>query len=226
MPDASDDRPDWNLDSFDDAVAAFRRLIPMTDEQYAALETEAQALAFTVANVSQADIVQQVYDAIDSAIKNGTTLEDFKAAVEPQLTTAWGEPKAYRVETIFRTNTQAAYNQARFETITHPVVKQARPYLRFDGIDDSRQSDICRAIDHTVLPADDPFWHTHAPILHHQCRSVLTPLSKDEADTHGITQSPPEVAPEDGFGNPYKTFKPDVDKYDPSIKDVLGEKLK
>lgn len=46
-------------------------------------------------------------------------------------------------------------------------------YLVYDAIIDPNTSDICRPLDGIKLPVDDPFWNTHSPLNHFNCRCLL-----------------------------------------------------
>jgi SPP1 gp7 family putative phage head morphogenesis protein len=215
-------------DRFEEAIRQFRKRVPISDEAWEALTEAEREFAFKVSGVAQADLVSDAWVEIDRAISEGTTLDDFKAAVGDRLEEAWGGADPTRLETAFRTNTQSAYNAGRHEILDHPAVKKARPFLRFDGVDDARQSEICAALDGTVRPADDPFWDSHHPPLHFNCRSILTPLSDEEADDEGIDDKGPDVEPDEGFGSPPTVggdWQPDPKDYPAPIADILRGKL-
>lgn len=228
MP-ANDNAPPADPDRFDEAIRAFRERVPMTDAEFADLMESERQRAFWVAGVTQARAVQDVMDALDRAIEHGTTLEDFKAEVGGTLAEAWGGEDSGRLETVFRTNVMQAYNDGRAVVFADPEVKKARPYLRFDAVGDSRTSEICEALDGKVLPADDPFWRTHSPPLHPNCRSILTSLSDAEAAGEGITRGRPDTggaAPADGFGSGRDDKdEPDISGFDPAIREVLKDRI-
>lgn len=153
---------------FEEAVRAFRRKDPITSDELDILDAAERERSFWVSGVAEADVVQQVYDAIDDALEQGLPLADFRAQVEDSLMEAWGFADSPRIETIFRTNVMNAQNAGRYEIMTAPEVKDARPFWRLDVVDDDRQSDICADFDGDpiILPADDPFWDKHHPPLH------------------------------------------------------------
>lgn len=210
---------------FVEAVRAFRRKDPITDDEIHTLDATERERAFWVAGVAEADVVQQVYDAIDAAVEKGTPIAEFRAAVEDDLFEAWGHADSPRVETIFRTNVNAAQNAGRYEIMTAPEVLDARPFWRFDAIHDSRTDEDCDKCDGVVLPADDPWWKTHHPILHPNCRCQAVPLTAEEAADEGLTEKPPEVDVADGFGGvPSVTgddWVPDLGGYDDDIAAAL-----
>jgi SPP1 gp7 family putative phage head morphogenesis protein len=222
--------PPADPDRFEEAIRAFRARVPMTDEEFALYTEPERQRARWTAGLAQARAVQEVMDALDRAIADGTTLEDFQAEVGGRLAESWGGEDAPRVETMFRTTVMQAYNDGRAEIFSDPEVQKSRRYLRFDAVGDSRTSEICEALDGKVLPIDDPFWRTHSPPLHPNCRSILTPLTDEEAADEGITRGKPDTggaAPADGFGaqrdpeNP----EPDISGLDPAIRKVLKERI-
>lgn len=189
---------------FNEAIGWHRRRDPaLKDDAWAELQQNARRRAFTVANVTQLDLVVEVQKAIDRAIAEGTTFADFKKEVGPKLLEHWqGSVKnpAARLETIFRTNVQAAYGAGRYERALE--VADTRPYWRFDGVEDIRQSQICRPLNGTIRRHDDPWWQTRIPPLHFQCRSRIATLTEKQAERAGITPDdklPAETAQE-GFG--------------------------
>ncbi|HEX8942423.1 MAG TPA: hypothetical protein VF785_04740, partial [Gemmatimonadaceae bacterium] len=118
-------RPSAEPAKYDRAVEWFRARVPMTDDEFAKLDAHAAEQAFWIGNVAQLDVVDQVYSAVDDALRDGTTLDDFKDEVADELYQAWGEPDANRVETIFRTWVQRSYQAGRFAEQTDEDVVQA-----------------------------------------------------------------------------------------------------
>lgn len=215
---------------FEEAIKAIRRRVPMTDDAFSALKMEELEFAFTVADVAELDMVVDVYEAIQKAVADGETLNDFKARVGEQLETAWGGEDPARVEQIFRTNTMSSYNTGRFEAATHPDVMDARPYWRFDGPNDSRTTkDICLPCIGVILPADHPWWRTHYGNLHHNCRHRVSSLTKAQAEREGITRSPPDVKVPDGFGripsSAAAKWEPASDEYPEDFRAALDDRL-
>lgn len=218
--------------AFEEAVRAFRDRVPMSDAEWDALTAAQREFAFKVAGAAQADLVNDVWQALEHALGDGTDFAEFKAAVGDQLIRSWrgtvANPAA-RLETIFRTNVQGAYGKGAYQQRTAAAVKKARPYWRFDGVGDSRQSNICRSIDGTIRPASDPFWKTHQPPLHHNCRSAIVALSPEEARAEGVTDEAPEVDAAEGFGTvpaaEGEDWAPDPKDYPKPLGELLQQKL-
>jgi len=214
---------------FKEAIKAFRKKVPMTEDEWGELEADELQFAFTVANVTQLDLVVDVYEAITRAIENGTTLEDFKAEVGERLSEEWGGADGGLMETIFRTNVQGAYNGGRHAAADE--MRDTRPYWRFDVVLDARTSEnICRPCAALVLAADDGWWATHYPPLHPNCRSIATTLTQAEAEEEGISGSGPDVDVVSGFGiEPTGagggSWEPDPKDYPGDLGDALGDRL-
>lgn len=217
--------------AFDEALEWFRDRLPMTDEAYQEASGRARRRAFWVAGAADLDTVHDVWDALDRAIAQGTTLEDFKKDVGDKLAKEWGRQDASRLETIFRTNLQTAYSTGRWHQENEPAVAKRRPYRQFVATLDTRTSDICRRLGSAgpdgrgiVLRADDPFWLSHYPPLHHQCRSITRLLRQSQAEELGIAEEGPELEPADGFGVPDTEWEPDLSAYPHELARALPKK--
>lgn len=162
-------------DRFDEALAWFESRFPVTEELLTDLGGYAGARAWTVAGVAQLDIVLELFVTIAAAIETGQSLSDWKKAAKPLLKKAWGDVSSHRLETIFRTNVQTAYNRGRYVQMKR--VSSTRPYWMFDAILDSRTTPTCTARDRVLLPQDHPWWSTNYPPLHHQCFPAGTLVS-------------------------------------------------
>jgi hypothetical protein len=218
------------VEKYDEAIASVKRRVPMPREEWDALGAAERENAFTVSEVTEMRVLQQVLDGIDSAVEYGTTLDDFKDSISADLVEAWGGENPDRIENIFRTNVLESYAQGREAVMSAPAVREARPYCRFDDVPSDRECDECADCGGTVLPADDPWWATHTPLLHYRCRCIKTPLSPEEAAEEGIDDAGPDVQlDDDDFGGiPSaigKDWEPDLSSFDPELKSALEERL-
>jgi hypothetical protein len=187
-------------DRFDGAVDAFRKRVPITKDEWLKLDAFERENAFTVANVTNGRVLQDVCDAIDKAVEQGTDFAQFKDDVALDLIEEWGGANPNRLEGIFRENLGQAYSEGRYAIYSSPTVKEARPYLRCDGVEDDRECDTCLPYDSVVRPQED--WAEDTPPFHFGgCRHQLTPLSQEEAEEEGIDDEMPDVEPDEGFGD-------------------------
>jgi len=203
----------------------------MTDPEWRALEYRARRRAFWVAGVAQLDIVVDVWEAIERALVQGTTYREFRDQVIEKLMKAWSgiEPPG-RVEVIFRTNIQLAYQAGRWRQLRSPAVLTSHPYWMFDAVLDVRTTEICRPRHGVTLPADHSWWRNNYPPLHFNCRSgVRAVTEKEYARIPSERKLPPTRAdaPQEGFGltPELQEWKPDPAKYPQALWALLERKV-
>jgi SPP1 gp7 family putative phage head morphogenesis protein len=222
----------WSVSSdpvdFLEAVVWFRKRVRLTREEVNRLSARSAKQAFWVSHVAQLDVVHHVWRALDKAIANGTALDDFKKSVSAALRKAWAgsvEDPAWRMETIFRTNIQNAYSAGRYRQATTPEVLEDRPVWMFDAILDGRETEFCNTCDGIKRPADDPWWKTHYPPGHFNCRSSVITLTEEQA---GALSKAPKVTAQSGFGVTPSDDprKPDLTKYPDELRSVFEDKTK
>lgn len=164
-------------------------------------QSEHQA-AFTVAKVMQLDILRDIRTAVDSALFNGTTFEDFRKNLKPILLQKgwWGKTEmtdpltgetklvqlgnTRRLRTIFDTNLRTSYSEGQWERIQS--AKKRFPYLRYDANNSEHPRMEHSVWDDLVLPADDPFWRAHYPIKAWGCKCNVTQLNQKMLDQRGL----------------------------------------
>lgn len=95
-----------------------------------------------------------------------------------------------------------AYGAGRHLQHTDKDVLEERPVWMFDAVLDGRTSTICKECDGTVLDAEDDWWRSHEPPMHHACRSTVIALTAEQARAKGFTKKPPAVEADEGFGAP------------------------
>lgn len=165
--------------------------------------------AFTVAKMMDLDLLKDTRAAVDRAIAEGQTFQQFRKELEPKLADAgwWGRKEMVdpvtgetrevqlgsvrRLRTIFRVNMQAGYAAGHWAQIEDN--KREAPYLMYDAVDDGRTRPEHRAWDGIVLPADDPFWTDHMPPNGWNCRCSVIQLS--DSDLERIGKKPADKPP-------------------------------
>lgn len=185
--------------SFDPALEWFRKRTAMTRAQVDALAAEMRRRVFFVTGLSDMEAIKRVQDSLTKALAEGQTFEAWQASARgllkgPEFTEA-------RLRTIFRTNLQNAFATGRYAELTSGVARRRRPYWRFSAVRDGRTTAVCAASHGTLLHMDHPWWKSHIPPLHFNCRSTLVPLTEAQAQAAGITEQPPDVPPPLGFGH-------------------------
>lgn len=190
-----------------------------------------QRHAFTISKVLSADILQTVLDNLNKSIKDGDAFEDFQNNLEPKLADAGftrkADGSAWRLQTIFQTNMQSAYNAGRYTQ--QQEVAGDFPYWELDAIIDKNTTEGCRDVNGVILPANDPFWKINYPPRHFNCRSKVVAHNEDTLKMQDKSVSDPDkykdVKPAEGFDTLPGEWQPDLGKYDKSIADKLKETL-
>lgn len=199
------------------AYALARKVVP-SDEYYQDMTAIQRQQAVSIAGMAQIDQISSVIDKVNKAIADGTTMADFIKSVESGevdlgLSTA-------RLDNIFRTNVMGAYNRGKW--YQQQANKNARPYLMYDAVNDSRTRPTHLALDGTIRPVDDPFWQTHSPPCGYRCRCTTRSLTEKQAQKMGITANhdlPSEQA-DDGFGLSPKFY---TENFNRMVKDKISE---
>lgn len=192
---------DWFDVAPDRARDYFARKGLRTTWSYADMLGQEHDRAFTVAKLMDVDLLGQVRDSLQVALANGVTFRDWSATITPILQQAgwWGDEggvqlgSPWRLETIFRTNMQAAYAVGQWDQITSQA--DIAPFLLYDAVDDHRTRPLHRKWDGTVLPVDHPWWRVHMPPNGFSCRCGVIQLDADQLADMGLSVSDP---PEDG----------------------------
>jgi SPP1 gp7 family putative phage head morphogenesis protein len=156
--------------------AAAARGVVLPDIYYGVLQGLERQLAFSVAGVASLDQLTQVRDSLTAALQTGASFETWKKGI---LASGSLDLPRHRLDNIFRTNIQGCYNRGRWERFV--AVKDTRPYLMYDAINDSRVRPAHLAMDNIIRPVDDAFWASHAPANGYRCRCRLISLTAEQA---------------------------------------------
>jgi uncharacterized protein with gpF-like domain len=183
-----------------DAIGAFQRRLqnPLPTYSWLDVYQAAHSQAFTVAKSAGYDILGDISSALDDALKNGTTFDDFVKQIEPVLAEKgwWGRGPAFdpvtgltsdaqlgslrRLQTIFDTNMRASYQAGQWASIQRNAAD--RPYLMYAHTTSLHPRIEHLAWDGTCLPADDPWWDTHYPPNGWGCKCGVISLSQRQYD--------------------------------------------
>ncbi|MEL6781937.1 MAG: phage minor head protein [Pseudomonadota bacterium] len=199
-----------------DAIAALerrgRQLAPSFD--WRDVYAQEHAAMFTVAKSAGFDVLADIETALERALSEGETFEQFARRLEPILREKgwWGRQSATdpetgqtrtvqlgsprRLRTIFETNMRVSYATGHWERFQRQ--KQSRPFLRYVAILDEATRPVHRQMHNLVLPVDHPFWELFAPPNGWGCRCTLQNLSARDLDRLkaqgvAIIETPPDI---------------------------------
>lgn len=224
--------------TFEEAVKFLKNKVAMTEDEFRQLEEAARGRAFTVGRITRLDIIQDLLDELTKALEQGTTLQDFQKTIKGRMVDkGWRGLTPYRVDTIFRTNIQTAYQVGRYKQMTNPAVVESRPYWLYNAVKDGATRPAHMAMDGMVRPYDDPIWNEWYPPNGFNCRCRVISLSPEALARRGLTIQTGELPrtidketgeilqmrPDSGFHiNPGKSeASPDLSRYDSELQNAF-----
>lgn len=109
------------------------------------------------------------------------------------------------LDTLVRTNTFEALNEARFAEFTDPEVADFVEALQYAAVLDSSTTTICTELgtggtngEGVIYRADSSIWDQFRPPNHFNCRSLLIPVTTIDG-WDGQESDPPTIEPQEGF---------------------------
>jgi hypothetical protein len=197
MP-AADDAIDIALDGarqqFQEQIDFFRAKLNLPTERWDDIWQGAHDRAFMVAGAQKADLLSDLYAAVEKSIGGegiGQFRKDFAATVRKSGWSGWtGEGTqagvAWRTRVIYQTNMATSYAAGRWKQLNDPDLKAVRPFWRYiheDGVIHPRPLHLTWGASGLTLPNDHPFWATHFPPngwgCHCRVKAVRGPVAGD-----------------------------------------------
>lgn len=169
--------------------------------------------AFTVAKITQIDLLKDIQNSLIDAMKGGLEFRDWKEKIEPVLAKkGWlgnvelknprtGKTAKFyvgnrRLKTIYKTNLRVAAAKASYET----GIKSGAKFIRYIAVLDGRTRKSHAALNGVIKPIDDKFWDKNYPPNDWNCRCGAMFLDDDDLKSHGWTPTKlilPNVASKD-----------------------------
>lgn len=181
-----------------DAIAQIeqrsKRLI--TTQRWDDMRGEAHAKAFTVAGATKAELLADLYGAVEKAVKEGQSIGQFRQAFDQTVQQHGWEYKgsrSWRTRVIYDTNMRTAHAAGKWKRIQ--ATKRALPYLVYMTVNDAQVRDDHRKWHSICLPVDDPWWQKHYPPNGWGCRCYVIQASASMLKRMGIEVS--QEAPPD-----------------------------
>lgn len=167
----------------------------VTAENYRNLTASEIAKVYTIARITDLDMLQDIKSSMVTTAEQGKPFAVWKTEllqhmankgwlhpnghngkdiIDPKTGEIFGTPR--RLDNIYRTNMQAAYNAGQYQTYMADV--DNRPYWQYDAVGDHRTRPAHAAMDGLVYRYDDPFWTTFYPPNGYRCRCSVIALSE------------------------------------------------
>ncbi len=130
--------------------------------EFAKLSTEQKVKAFGVSGIAKGDELNTVYMTLKKSFDKGISFEDFKKeAGEIFERRGWTGKRAWRVDNIYRTNIQTAYNAGHYKQQVES--SDIQPYWMYSAINDRSVRPKHLAMNGRVWPANHSVWQTWYP---------------------------------------------------------------
>lgn len=155
--------------------------------------------AFWIKNVTFDSLVKSIQALLINAHETGETPIETAAKIRTAYEPFIGDAQAvrdqrqiepYRIETVVRTNSTKAYNRGRLVEFADPELEGFVQAVELSAILDMRTTDICRAADGKIVRMDDEQNVKRlTPPLHHNCRSILVPVTLNDGEFEPTKQA-------------------------------------
>ena len=153
---------------------------------------------FTLAKVTQADVLSSVEASLRQALERGETLQTWTKNLRPELAKAgwWGRREVidentgeisstdlsnpWRLRTTYETNMRQARAAGQWQRIQR--TKRVLPYLLYELGPSVHHREQHVAWAGVLLPADHPWWQAHMPMNGWGCKCRVRQVGQTEYD--------------------------------------------
>ena len=213
---------------------------PELSFDYDEIKFEAHQRAFTVAKVTQIDLLADIQTSLENAFVEGQSYQSWVKELKPTLQKhGWlgkvvvqnpstKEQKeifvgASRLKKIFYTNARIAYAQSEARAGYKLPLSE---YIRYVAILDNRTRHTHAQMHGKIAHRKDKFWEKNYPPNGWNCRCAVEFISKDEMDEQGFKEMS-EIEKTLGFAEKdwdYDTRN--LEKNDNGLQLIIENKLK
>lgn len=167
---------------FSQAIDFFKHKIQLPTASWTDIWQQQHSHAFVVAGAATDALVEDFYNAIQSAKWGGGGYEDFRQQFDEIVAKhGWAHngSAGWRSKIIYDTNVNQSYNAGRYQQMV--AVKHLNPYWEYDHTSIEHPRLEHKAWDGLILSADDPWWDTHYPQNGWGCRCRVYAISEYSA---------------------------------------------
>ncbi|OCG16925.1 PBECR2 nuclease fold domain-containing protein [Gilliamella sp. WF3-4] len=213
---------------FKEQIEFFRRKANVPTNSYVDIYNNEHDYAFVVAGANRNALLNDFRAAIDKAISQGTTLDEFRkdfAEIVERHGWSYNGGFNWRTRIIYETNLNSSYQAGRYQQLRDSKFPYLE-YLHSDYVEHPRE--LHQSWDHLVLDFNDPWWNTHFPPNGYGCQCRVRGRTKGDLKRMGKNQ--PDKAPTinwvdrvigENSGNPRIVRLPEG--IDPSFEHIPGQ---
>lgn len=195
--------------SWPEAERAFRERLALSAEEFALIADDLKGIAWTIARITEYQVMLRVKRKLEAIIAAGETLSTFRRWLEAD---ALGWTNAY-TELVFRMAVLSSYSKARWDEINDPDLGDEFGWLMYDAVDDDRTRETHAAMDGKAWPKAE-FPDDWYPPNGYNCRCDVRNLNDDLMQRAGADpqSEPPPDDPDDGFqANQARAYRETLD---------------
>lgn len=181
---------------FERQIAYFSKKINLPTNSYDEVSAMMHDYAFVVAGANTAEMVADFRRAMDRAITDGQSFDEFKKHYKQIAKRHQFDDSNHRAKLIYTTNLYASYNHGRYEQQSR--LRDVLPYWQYQHNDNANPRLHHKALDGVVYRADDPWWQSYYPPRGYNCHCTVRAYDDKDLERYGLTVStPPPIEYED-----------------------------
>jgi hypothetical protein len=213
----------------------------ITTQSWKDMNAEAHQKAFTVSGVMRADLLQEIYDHVELAKKDGWSLKKFQDELGKKLGDEWSGNNPSRLKIIYDTNMRTTEMGAKYKQLKNLAAQGLRQWWEYLPSHASHPNPLHLEFYGKILKADDDFWTSYFPPSRWGCQCGVRALSDSEIKAKGLETvdgtellnqlSQDEILRRDMLNelrsklNVIKGWEPETNKYVEGIKTQLESYL-
>jgi len=213
---------------FKEQIEFFRRKANVPTNSYADIYNNEHDYAFVVAGANRNALLNDFRAAVDKAISEGTTLDEFRqdfAEIVERHGWSYNGSFNWRSRIIYETNLNSSYQAGRYQQLRDAKFPYLE-YLHSDYVEHPRE--LHQSWDHLVLDFNDPWWNSHFPPNGYGCQCRVR--GRTAGDLKRMGKNGPDTAPVinwvdrvigENSGNPRIVRVPEG--IDPSFEHIPGQ---
>ena len=178
---------------FKEQIEFFRRKANVPTNSYADIYNDEHDYAFVVAGANRNALLNDFRAAIDKAISQGTTLDEFRkdfAEIVERHGWSYNGGFNWRSRVIYETNLNSSYQAGRYQQLRDAQFPYME-YLHSDYVEHPRE--LHQSWNHLVLNFNDPWWDSHFPPNGYGCQCRVRGRTKGDLKRMG--KDGPDTAP-------------------------------
>lgn len=175
---------------FQEASDFLREKVNLQTQTWRDIQRDMHSRAFVVAGAMKISLLEDMHQAVQKGIDDGTTLQEFRKdfdGIVKKNGWSFNQDPGWRAAVIYNTNLRTAFaagSEAQMQR-----TRARRPFARYiAGLSAEPRAEHL-AWQGTILPLDDPWWQTHTPPNDWGCKCKKVSVSPRELERNGWTVS-------------------------------------